>query len=184
MIKVFIGGSRKISVLNQEVIPRIRNIVGQGGTILIGDANGADKTVQKYLSETGYKNVIVFCAGDECRNNLGNWQTRNIFCGSAKKDFKFFASKDKAMSEEADFGFMLWDGKSKGTINNAVNMIKAEKKVLLFHSKYKNFISISKMDDLRQLLKSCDESTKEKLIIDLNLTELKNELRQKDLSYV
>ena len=184
MIKVFIGGSRKISVLNQEVISRIKNILDQGGTILVGDANGADKTVQKYLMEKGYKNVIVFCAGETCRNNVGNWKTKNILSESKKKDFNFFALKDKAMSEEADFGFMLWDGKSKGTINNAVNLLKAGKKVLFFYSKYKNFISISKMDDLRQLLKSCDEATKEKLITDLNLTELKNELRQKDLSYV
>ena len=184
MIKVFIGGSRKFFILGQEVVARIKNILSQGGTILVGDANGADKAVQKYLSETKYKNVIVFCAGEECRNNLGNWETRNILNGSSKKDFNFYASKDKAMSEEADYGFMLWDGKSKGTINNAVNLIKAEKKVLVFHSKYKNFTSISKMDDLRQLLKNCDEPTKEKLIMDLHLTELKNELRQKDLSYV
>jgi len=184
MITVFIGGSRKISTLNQEIISRIKNILNKDGMILIGDANGADKTVQKYLTEIGYKNVIVFCAGESCRNNLGNWETRNILSESKKKDFNFFAHKDKAMSKEADYGFMLWDGKSKGTINNAVNLLKAEKKVLIFHSKYKNFISVSKMDDLRQLLKSCDEPTKEKLIIDLNLTELKDELRQKDLSYV
>ncbi len=183
MIKVFIGGSRKISVLNQEVISRIKNILDKKGEILVGDANGADKTVQKYLLESGYKNVVVFCTGETCRNNLGNWKTKNILNDSSKKDFDFYALKDKAMSEEADYGFMLWDGKSKGTINNAVNLLKAEKKVLVFHSKYKNFISISKMDDLRQLLKNCDETTKEKLIIDLNLTELKNELRQKGLSY-
>ena len=183
MIKVFIGGSRKISNISEEVKSRIQNIVNKGGTILVGDANGADKTVQKYLMDVGYKNVIIFCAGEECRNNVGNWETRKIFCDSLKKDFNFFASKDKAMSKEADYGFMLWDGKSKGTINNAINLLRDEKKVLIFHSKYKNFFSLAEINDLRQLLKTCDEHTKEKLIIDLNLTEFSDEIRQKDLSY-
>ena len=184
MITVFIGGSRKIFNLNQEVISRIKNILDQDGTILVGDANGADKAVQKYLMEAGYKNVIVFCTGEECRNNLGNWQVRNILSPSKKKDFNFFARKDKAMSEEADYGFMLWDGESKGTINNAVNLLRDNKKVLVFQAKYKNFTSLSSMDDLTNLLKNCEDSTKEKLILDLNLTELKNELRQRDLSFV
>ena len=183
MITVFIGGSRKISNLNQEIISRIKNILDQDGTILVGDANGADKTVQKYLMETGYRNVIVFCAGEECRNNVGNWQVRNISSNSTKKDFNFFALKDKAMSNEADYGFMLWDGKSKGTINNAVNLLRDNKKVLIFHSKNKTIILLSSMEDLRKLLKTTEESIKEKLILDLNLTEMKNELRQKDLSF-
>ena len=107
MMTVFIGGSRKIFNLNQEIISRIKNILDQDGTILVGDTNGADKAVQKYLMEAGYENVIVFCTGEECRNNLGNWQARNILSPSKKKDFNFFARKDKAMSEEADYGFML-----------------------------------------------------------------------------
>lgn len=183
MITVFISGSRRISNISPEVMFRIKNILNKEGKILVGDANGADKSIQKYLMESKYKNVIVFCSGDKCRNNLGNWETRNIYVESKKKDFNFFTQKDKAMSKESDYGFMLWDGKSKGTINNAVNLIREKKKALLFHSKSKNFVSLSKMDDLRQLLKSCDDATREKLIVDLNITELKDELAQKELSY-
>lgn len=183
MITVFIGGSRKIYNLDQEVISRINNILDKSGTILVGDANGADKAVQKYLTQAGYENVIVFCAGEDCRNNLGNWEVKSIVSHSKRKDFSFFASKDKAMSDEADYGFMLWDGKSKGTINNAVNLLRNNKKVLVFHSKYKNFTLLSTMDDLRRLLKNCEDSIKEKLILDLNLTELNSELRQKDLRF-
>ena len=183
MITVFISGSRKISKINQEVLLRIKNILDKNGKILVGDSNGADKTVQKYLMEVGYKNVTVFCTGDICRNNLGNWETRNIFYKSKKKDFNFFTQKDKAMSKEADYGFMLWDGQSKGTINNAVNLLRDEKKALLFHSKSQKIISLSNMNDLRQLLINCNESTKEKLIVDLDIIELKDELAQKELSY-
>ncbi len=183
MITVFISGSRKISNIDREVLFRIKNIIDKNGKILVGDANGADKTVQKYLIEVGYENVIVFCTGDKCRNNLGNWETRNIFYESKRKDFNFFTQKDKAMSKEADYGFMIWDGQSKGTINNAVNLLRDEKKALLFHSKSKNFVSLSKMEDLRQLLNNCNASTKEKIIVDLNISELKDELAQKELSY-
>ena len=47
-MKVFVGGSRKIIHLDPEVEFRLMNIINSGGTILIGDANGADKTVQKF----------------------------------------------------------------------------------------------------------------------------------------
>jgi len=61
MKKVFFGGSRKLSRLNRAIIERANNIVAQNFQILIGDANGADKAMQKYLAEKVYKNVIVFC---------------------------------------------------------------------------------------------------------------------------
>ena len=62
MTKIFIGGSRKITRLPQLVIDRIENITNKNLTILIGDANGVDKYVQKYLSDKNYRNVVVFCS--------------------------------------------------------------------------------------------------------------------------
>jgi len=78
MTKVFFGGSRKIGRLNKEVKKRAENIIGKNITVLIGDANGADKDMQKYLMKRNYKNVIVFCMGNRCRNNIGEWKTHNI----------------------------------------------------------------------------------------------------------
>ena len=57
MNKVFFGGSRYIGRLNQAVKKRTDNIITNGYLILIGDANGADKAMQRYLSEKGYRNV-------------------------------------------------------------------------------------------------------------------------------
>ena len=48
-MKVFIGGSRKISRLNQEIKVRIDNLIKNNSIILIGDANGVDKSIQAYL---------------------------------------------------------------------------------------------------------------------------------------
>jgi len=84
MTKVFIGGSRRISRLNKAIKDRIDNIIQNEYTVLIGDANGADKSVQNYLFDKNYRNVLVFCMGNKCRNNIGSWQTRGIEASGSK----------------------------------------------------------------------------------------------------
>jgi adenine-specific DNA-methyltransferase len=49
MTKVFIAGSRRLSHLNAEVKRRIDTIAEKGFTGLVGNANDADKAVQRYL---------------------------------------------------------------------------------------------------------------------------------------
>ena len=51
MTKVFIAGSRQIARLPAEVKNRIDTMVDKGFQILVGDANGADKAVQRYLAD-------------------------------------------------------------------------------------------------------------------------------------
>jgi hypothetical protein len=36
------------------------------------------------------------------------------------------------MAETADYGLMLWDGKSKGTVNNVVNLSRDHKPVVVY----------------------------------------------------
>jgi hypothetical protein len=171
MKKVFIGGSRKLGRLNRAIKERADNIVGQDFQILIGDANGADKAVQQYLAEKGYKNVIVFCMGDTCRNNIGKWETKAIASHRNKKDFSYFAVKDKEMSEQADYGFMLWDGKSKGTLNNIVNTLQRNKYVLVYFSPSKEFVTLKSPSDLEHLLQKCDQVAVQRFNHLLNIDE-------------
>lgn len=182
-MKVFVGGSRKIVHLDPEVQNRLFNIIHSGGTFLVGDASGADKAIQKFLSDNQYENVIVYYVGEMFRNNVGNWKTQNVKCATKKKDFNFFACKDAAMSKDAEYGFMLWDGISKGTINNAVNLLRENKKVLIFLSKSKEFVSLKGFDDLRALLRGINFATKEKLIVELKIDELNDEVAQIGLVY-
>lgn len=107
MTKVFFGGSKKLSRLNRAVRERADNIVAKGFEVLIGDANGADKAMQEYLAEKSYQNVIVFCMNGTCRNNIGSWHTKVVSSKSEKKDFSYFAAKDKEMSERKVCVF-LW----------------------------------------------------------------------------
>ena len=71
MNTIFIGGSREISRPPLEVEERLNNIISSGHQVIVGDANGADKAVQKHLSDRGYRNVtrLLFRrpAAQQCR---------------------------------------------------------------------------------------------------------------------
>lgn len=43
----------------------------------------------------------------------------------------FFTAKDLKMAEEADYGLMVWDTKSTGTLSNVIELLK-RKNALLF----------------------------------------------------
>ncbi|MCI0338618.1 MAG: hypothetical protein L0226_13660 [Acidobacteria bacterium] len=174
MIKVFIGGSRKITKLPSSIAARISNIIGGNFTILVGDANGADKCVQKYLAEKQYENVLLFCTGNVCRNNIGNWKTKSVSADANEKGFDFYALKDLQMAREADYGFMIWDAKSRGTLNNILNLLGESRKVLVFFSPDKSFHTIRNAEDLSALLVRCDKQSlaifEEKLELSKRLT--------------
>lgn len=172
MTKVFIGGSREVSKLNKDLKNRIDNIIQKGFLILIGDANGADKAVQKYLSEKNYNNVIVFCMKGQCRNNIGVWKSRCVDVTGDKKGFDFYSIKDLEMAKETDYGFLIWDAKSKGTLNNAINLLKLKKKVLVYFYPDKNFYVIDAFDDLKHLLSKCDRASLELFDKKLNISEI------------
>lgn len=50
MTKVFIGGSRHVSRLTAPVLERLHTIMEKELSVIVGDANGADKAVQNYFS--------------------------------------------------------------------------------------------------------------------------------------
>ncbi|MHC2374886.1 hypothetical protein ACVIWV_010397 [Bradyrhizobium diazoefficiens] len=132
MSTIFVGGSHHVSRLPSQVKERLDNVRAQDFHIIVGDANGADKAVQKYLVDTSYTDVTVFCSGSTCWNNLGNWSTRKIQIPKAAKGFQFYAAKDRVMAREPDFGLMVWDGNSPGTALNGLRLLRAGKKAVLF----------------------------------------------------
>jgi hypothetical protein len=172
MKKVFIGGSRNISKLNNKAIKAIDQLIERELMILIGDANGADKAVQSYLVNRKYQNVIVFCMQKNgCRNNLGNWETRFVKTSDNNRNFQFYSIKDSEMASESDCGFMLWDAKSKGTLNNILNLLKEQKPIFVYFSPSKSLFKISNREDLAKLLIKCDHNALDKLKGDLKFSE-------------
>lgn len=158
-MKVFIAGPRAISRLNIEVLKRIDNIINNRYTILTGDANGIDKAVQEYCTEKKYSDVKVFASNGKARNNLGQWEVVNIEIAKNIKGFDFYAAKDLAMAKETDYGFMIWNGKSKGTLNNIINITLLGKKVLVYYTPDKNFYVLKTINDVKELLNENDDIT-------------------------
>lgn len=177
MTTVFLSGSRAIGRLNEMIRERISNIVSKEFEIVLGDANGADKAMQGYLNDIDYRHVRVYCSGSRCRNNLGDWPVENIEADSRLKGRDFYAVKDRKMAEDADFGFVLWDGKSAGSIGNVIEMIRQDKSVLMYVSKLKSFETVSSIETLLDQLKQLDPVDFEKLSRKLNL---KKSLREID----
>ena len=155
MTTVFIGGSRAVSRLNSVISRRLDDLIERNCMIFVGDANGADKAVQEHLADRTYPNVLVYCM-DRCRNNLGDWPTKQLTLPGVRKDFAYYAEKDAAMAQDAQCGVMLWDGESKGTLNNIQNLISSGKKVMVYLAQEKAFHSLSFQDDLHALLDRCD----------------------------
>jgi hypothetical protein len=158
--KVFIGGSREISRLTDAVQDRLRRIVVKGLPILIGDANGADRAVQRFLKAREYQNVEVFCVAGACRNNLAGWPLRSVRPTSARRDFNFFSEKDRTMAEEADFGLMIWDGKSIGTLLNVFRLAKRRKPAVVYTTGRTRAIEIRTEADFNLLLSRSAEEVK------------------------
>ncbi len=127
-LKIFIAGPRAISSLEKTVEDRLYGIYTKNYTVLVGDASGVDKAVQKFFSQLGYSNVVVLASNGKVRNNLGSWQVETVTVPNSIRGFDFYAAKDKAMADNADYGFMLWNGESKGTLNNIINLLKEKRK--------------------------------------------------------
>ena len=166
---VFVAGSRQISRLPAEVRNRLETIVEKGFQILVGDANGAHKAAQKYLADKSYPNVLVYCMKDHCRNNVGNWPTREVAAPRGAKGFDYYSLKDRAMAKAAEYGLMLWDGKSKGTVNNVVNLSRDHKPVVVYVAPTREFRTIKSFDDLKGLLAQGDSDSVERIVSELHL---------------
>ena len=130
-MKVFVGGSKSLKSLPEAMLARLREFMGMGAEFLVGDCWGADFLIQRFLAEEGnYRNAKVYATEGEARYNQAHLEVRAVkpelsgwgrrFCRS--DGYGYYSAKDKAMALDADFGLMAWDGRSRGTFINLVNM--------------------------------------------------------------
>jgi hypothetical protein len=176
MTKVFIAGSRQITRLPAEVKTRVDAMIDKGFQILVGDANGADEAVQSYLAEKAYPNVVVHCMERHCRNNVGQWPTHEVPGPKGARGFDFYSAKDRVMADAAEYGLMLWDGKSKGTINNVVNLSRDRKPVVVYVAPKKQFLTVKAFNDLGRVLAQGDTEDVERLVSALHLENLQHRI--------
>jgi len=158
-LKIFIAGARAITATNDDVKRKLSAIAKNGYDVLVGDASGADYAVQKFYTENGYRNVTVYAGNGKARNNLGNWKVEKVMVSSNERGFDFYKQKDIAMANTADYGFMIWNGESKGTLNNMINLAKQGKNCLVYLASQNSFFTIGNTEELIRLLSYCPSST-------------------------
>lgn len=172
MHKVFISGSMGIKNLDQNVQKRINNIVDSGYQVIIGDAAGVDSSIQEYLISKNMKYVLVYCSGDSPRNNLGHWPVSKIETNAQSGTRAFFTAKDLKMAEDCDYGLMVWDTKSTGTLSNAIELLKRKKSALIYINKTKEFLKIKEVNDLERLTSYMSPTALEKADKKLKIRDL------------
>ena len=133
-MKIFVSGSKTIKTLSDEVKTYIKELALMGNEFIIGDCYGVDFAVQKYLLAINAKRVTVYCSGLAPRYNAGEFTPVSCFA-EGLNGYEFYRVKDIKMAEDADFGLMIWDGKSRGTKNNIEEMKKRGKPMRVFYVK-------------------------------------------------
>jgi hypothetical protein len=182
MHKIFISGSMSIKNLDKKVLARIDNIIKSDYEIIIGDADGVDSSVQSYLKEKQVKNVTVYCTGHQPRNNIGRWVLKPIVTDEKPGTRAYFTAKDISMSEDCDYGLMIWDGKSTGTLSNVIALLSQGKSSLVFVNKKEEFHEISKVSDFDDLLSIMSESALSKAEEKIKLKSKISKIKHKQLS--
>lgn len=162
MTTVFIAGSMNIKNLDRKVKERLENILSSNLSVVIGDADGADTSIQQYLFEHGGSKTIVYCSGAKPRNNMGGWPVHKVKTTHAPGSRAFFTAKDVEMAETADFGLMVWDAKSTGTLSNVIELLKRKKKSVVFVNKEKAFKTIGDVSHLEDLINCMSEHARQK----------------------
>lgn len=131
-MKVFVAGARAIKSLDKYATQRLEDICEKQCDILVGDCYGVDSAVQLFCKKRFYENVTVYASNGVARNNLGNWRIEAVPVKPNSSGFDFYRQKDIAMAEAAECGYMIWDGKSKGTYQNILTLLDMRKKVLVY----------------------------------------------------
>lgn len=170
-MKVFIAGARSIKSLDYSVQKRIASICSKGYDILVGDCYGVDASVQNFCANRTYKNVTVYASNGIARNNIGSWTIKSVAVDSSAKGFDFYRQKDISMSKDADCGFMVWDGQSKGTLYNIASLVFQNKPVIVYLEPLTKTFRIGSHAGLVKLLSLCPTSTQENYRKIINLPE-------------
>ncbi len=83
------------------------------------------------------------------------------------------------MAQVADFGLMIWDTKSTGTLSNVIELLARKKKSVVFVNKEKTFKTVGNVEQLEALVGCMSDHAKrkadEKIKLFDRITSLKHE---------
>ena len=139
---VFVSGSSKTEdrasgyyrkKLPKEVRRLLKEHVRSGNKIIVGDAPGIDRQVQRFLKK--YNNVEVYGPGTQVRYSANKkWKTNPIDAPEFEQGSKeWLAKKDIAMTNAADIGLaVILDEGAKATRKNVQRLIDQNKNVTVY----------------------------------------------------
>jgi len=122
--KVFVGGDRNIGRVPDKVAKWLDDCMERRESILISDENSIH--VQAYLNAKKYGNVTVYHSEDECRCNLGNWETKYV------PDVSYSNEKNIALVADCDCGMFVYD-RGDLAMRMAVNHLRAQGKPIFVY---------------------------------------------------
>lgn len=148
MSKVFISGSISIKKLPLEVIESIKKIIENKIHILVGDADGIDTLIQDFCLKENYTDLTVYSISAIPRYKASEkFNFKHIFPDeNIKKERARQQEKDKAMTLDSEFSFVIWDGKSKGSYANLMRALENNKKIKVYNNISKTFLEQSKIN--------------------------------------
>lgn len=160
-MKIFLAGAKSILGLDDAVKAKLFSLQEKGYDLLVGDCTGVDSLVQQFYAETKYHRVTVYASNGKARNNIGMWPVKNVPVPAGIHGFDFYRQKDIAMVRDTDCGFMIWDGKSKGTLNNIVDLVNCGKPIVIYLMPKKKMCVVRDSQDLLALINACEAKTKQ-----------------------
>jgi hypothetical protein len=182
MTTVFIAGSISINRLHKKVQERIGKIVSSDLDVVVGDADGADTSIQECLRDFQAEKVTVYCTGDLPRNNVADWPVHNVYSKAKAGSRAYFTAKDLEMARKSDYGLMIWDCKSTGTLSNVIELLRKKKKSVVFVNKNSDFINVSDKAGLDRLLALMSNHARAKAEEKMNLSSVMANISQEQLT--
>lgn len=168
-----------IKNLDHKVRERIANVLELDYDVVVGDADGVDTSIQQLLMEYGANKTTVYCTGKRPRNNVANWPVHCVTTYHAPGSRAYFTAKDIEMAKDADYGLMIWDAKSPGTLSNVIELLTRKKNALVFVNKEKAFKKIVDVNGLEELVSCMSNHAKVKADSKIQLLERISALRSR-----
>ena len=78
------------------------------------------------------------------------------------------------MAAAAEYGLMLWDGESKGTLNSVIDMIRQSKSVVVYLAPKRVFKNLRSPEDVAALLSQCDRASVQRFERELGIDRVPN----------
>ncbi len=162
MDTVFVASSLSIKRLHPRFLECIDRIVASNLSVVVGDADGADTSIQNALADRGVTSVTVYCSGSRPRNNVGDWPVHQVETSHEPGSRAFFTAKDIEMAEAADYGLMMWDAKSTGTLSNVIELLKRGRTSRVFVNKEQRLVTVKDVSGLIELVDLMSEGARSK----------------------